>query len=150
MAAVRSIPGVALDLSRCSSASRDRGDPIAGSAPVASRWLLIEHPGPWSKHATQTPPLAGAMGEKVDRICASFGGKVLLIRRPGRRGSEEGPRAWYAVDTVRGTWVHGSWQTADHLVRAATALGVELSDSDVSDVDPMVSQVTMEDASVRP
>ena len=87
------------DLSRCSAAFRDRGDPLAGSAPVASRWLLIEH--------------------------------------PGRRGSEEGDRSWFAVDTVRGTWVHGLWRTPEDLVRAATALGVELSDSD-DDAESMV------------
>ncbi len=125
------------DLSRCSAAFRDRGDPLAGSAPVASRWLLIEHPGPWSKEPLDTPPLTGSVGEKVGRTCASFGGRVLLIRRPGRRGSEEGDRSWFAVDTVRGTWVHGLWRTPEDLVRAATALGVELSDSD-DDAESMV------------
>ncbi|MEO7423528.1 MAG: sucrase ferredoxin, partial [Ornithinibacter sp.] len=125
------------DLSRCSAAFRDRGDPLAGSAPVASRWLLIEHPGPWSKEPLDTPPLTGSVGEKVGRTCASFGGRVLLIRRSGRRGSEEGDRSWFAVDTVRGTWVHGLWRTPEDLVRAATALGVELSDSD-DDAAPMV------------
>ncbi len=125
------------DLSRCSAAFRDRGDPLAGSAPVASRWLLIEHPGPWSKNPLETPPLSETMGAQVERTCASFGGRVLLIRRPGRRGSEEGQRSWFAVDTVRGTWVHGLWRTPDDLLRAATALGVELSDSD-DDASPMV------------
>ena len=104
------------DPSRCSVAFRDRGDPLAGSAPVASRWLLIEHPGPWSKEPLDTPPLTGSVGERVARTCAPFGGRVLLIRRPGRRGSEEGVRAWFAVDTVRGTWLHGLWRTPDDLV----------------------------------
>ncbi|MGB7818182.1 MAG: sucrase ferredoxin [Ornithinibacter sp.] len=125
------------DLSRCSVAFRDRGDPLAGSAPVASRWLLIEHPGPWSPEPLETPPLQGAVGAEVERSCAAFGGRVLLIRRPGRRGSVEGERSWFAVDTVRGTWVHGLWHTAADLVRAVTSLGVELSNSD-DDAPPMV------------
>ncbi|WP_299447868.1 sucrase ferredoxin [uncultured Phycicoccus sp.] len=125
------------DLSRCSAASRHRGDPLAGSAPVASRWLLIEHPGPWAKNPLDTPPLAGRTGEEVEATCASFGGRVLLIRRQGRREAEPGDQLWYAIDTVRGTWVRGTWRTAEDLLRAARSLGVELSSSD-EDAEPMV------------
>ena len=32
---------------RCADAARIRADPLAGSAPPARRWLLLEHPGPW-------------------------------------------------------------------------------------------------------
>ena len=32
---------------RCADAARERADPLAGSAPPAQRWLLLEHPGPW-------------------------------------------------------------------------------------------------------
>ena len=125
------------DLSRCSAAARHRGDPLAGSAPVASRWLLVEHQGPWARDALDTPPLLGRTGREVDELCASFGGKALLVRRPQRRGPEGDARAWFAVDTVRGTWVRGLWRTAGDLVAAAHALGTELSASDV-DADPML------------
>lgn len=125
------------DLSRCSAAARDRGEPLAGSAPVASRWLLVEHPGPWAKAPLETPPFLGRVGEEVEATCASFGGRVLLVRRQGRRGSEPGARQWFAVDTVRGTWVHGTWRTAEDVVAAARALGTELSGSD-EDAEPMV------------
>jgi hypothetical protein len=125
------------DLSRCSAASRHRGDPQAGSAPVASRWLLLEHAGPWAKQPLETPPLLGPVGEAVERICASFGGKVLLVRRPGRRDAGDELRSWYAVDTVRRTWVRGSWRKTEDLLQAAHSLGVPLSDSD-EDAEPMV------------
>jgi hypothetical protein len=125
------------DLSRCSAAARDRSEPLAGSAPVASRWLLVEHPGPWAKAALETPPFLGRVGEEVESTCASFGGRALLVRRQGRRGSEPGARQWFAVDTVRGTWVHGTWRTAEDVVAAARALGTELSGSD-EDAEPMV------------
>ncbi|HET6968731.1 MAG TPA: sucrase ferredoxin [Ornithinibacter sp.] len=125
------------DLSRCSAASRHRGDPQAGTAPVASRWLLIEHPGPWSKQPMDTPPLSGAVGREVEQVCASFGGKVLLVRRPGRRGAGDDPTSWVAVDTVRGTQVRGLWRTTDDLLAAAHALGSRLSGSD-EDARPMV------------
>jgi hypothetical protein len=125
------------DLSRCSAAARHRGEPLAGTAPVASRWLLVEHQGPWARTALDTPPLLGRTGREVEELCASFGGRVLLIRRPQRRGPEGDARAWFAVDTVRGTWVRGSWRTAGDLVAAAHALGTELSGSDV-DAEPML------------
>lgn len=125
------------DLSRCSAASRHRGDPLAGSAPVATRWLLVEHPGPWAKQPLETPPLTGRVGAEIEATCASFGGKALLIRRQGRRGTEEDDHGWYAVDTVRGTWVRGTWRSADDLLSAARALGTELMVSD-EDADPMV------------
>jgi hypothetical protein len=117
------------DLSRCSAASRHRGDPLAGSAPVASRWLLVEHQGPWAKQHLDTPPLLGRAGRQVDELCRSFGGKSLLIRRPQRRAPEGDP-AWFAVDTVRGTRLRGTWRHAEDLVAAASALGTDLSRAD--------------------
>jgi hypothetical protein len=125
------------DPSRCSAAALERGDPQAGTAPVASRWLLIEHEGPWAKQPMDTDPLRGTVGAAVERTCAAFGGKVLLVRRPGRRGPGEQVRHWYAVDTVRRTWVRGTWRHADDLLGAAHALGTALSDSD-EDAAPMV------------
>jgi hypothetical protein len=104
---------------------------------VASRWLLVEHPGPWAKNPLETPPLLGRVGQEVEQLCASFGGKVLLIRRPQRRSPETGGRAWFAVDTVRGTWVRGSWRTGEDLVEAAHALGMPCTASD-EDAEPML------------
>lgn len=125
------------DLSRCSAAARDRGEPLAGSAPVASRWLLVEHPGPWAKQPLDTAPFTGRAGAEVEALCASFGGRALLVRRPGRRPADVDEWHWWAVDTVRGTWVRGTWRTADDVVAAARSLGTELSASD-TDADPMI------------
>lgn len=104
---------------------------------MASRWLLVEHAGPWAKDPLDTPPLAGPIGATVERTCASFGGRVLLVRRPGRRGAGDDLRLWYAVDTVRRTWVRGTWRTGEDLLDAAHALGTPLSGSD-EDAEPMV------------
>ena len=125
------------DTSRCSAASLRRGDPQAGTAPVASRWLLIEHQGPWAKKPTDTEPLFGAVGAEVDARAASFGGKVLLVRRPGRRAPGAEEQHWFAVDTVRRTQVRGTWRSAADLLEAARALGATLSASH-EEAEPMV------------
>ena len=125
------------DPSRCSVAALQRGDPQAGTAPVASRWLLIEHQGPWAKKPMDTEPLFGPVGAEVEARAASFGGKVLLVRRPGRRAPGAEEHHWYAVDTVRRTWVRGTWRTQPDLLDAARALGTALSASQ-EDAEPMV------------
>ncbi|HMM96491.1 MAG: sucrase ferredoxin [Micrococcales bacterium] len=125
------------DLSRCSAAARHRREPLGGSAPVASRWLLVEHPGPWARQPLETPPFLGRLGEEIESTCASFGGRALLVRRQGRRGTDPGERHWFAVDTVRRTWLRGTWRTAEDVLAAARALGTPLSASD-TDAEPML------------
>ncbi|HYN30708.1 MAG TPA: sucrase ferredoxin [Dermatophilaceae bacterium] len=117
------------DPSRCSAAARQRKEPLAGTAPVARRWLAIEHPGPWVKQPLETPPLKGPVMASIDRYCKENNAKALLIRRH-RRSETEGPRDWYAVDTVRGTAVSGSWSTTDDLLRASEAIGTRLNEGD--------------------
>jgi hypothetical protein len=60
---------------RCTELSLELDEPLAGSAPVAARWELVERPKPW--------------GRKHDLVAE--GAKVLLVRllaaeaAPGRR-----------------------------------------------------------------
>ncbi|MGL4176290.1 MAG: sucrase ferredoxin [Dermatophilaceae bacterium] len=125
------------DLSRCSAASRHRADPIAGTAPHAVRWLLVEHRGPWATQPLETPPLLGQLGSEIDALCGAFQGKVLLVRRPGSRPAGDGVLRWFAVDTARRTWVRGIWRTVADLVVAARSLGHELATSE-DQAPPMV------------
>ncbi|KGN34116.1 sucraseferredoxin family protein [Knoellia sinensis KCTC 19936] len=117
------------DTTRCSNAFRERGEPMIGSAPVARRWLLIEHPGPWSKDHLETPPIAGPVAQAIEAACAEHQGRSLLVRRTGRREPGEA-NAWYAVDTSLGTWVTGTWRTTDDLLDAVRALGTPLTHSE--------------------
>ena len=105
---------------RCSDTARDRGDPPVGTAPVAGAFLLIEHPGPWRYDA-----LAGAgwSAEVVDALSAAVRrslGRLLLIRRPGRRPVTT-TRAW-AVTRVGAGTVWGTWQQESDLLVAAASL----------------------------
>lgn len=114
---------------RCSNAFRERGEPMLGSAPVARRWLLIEHPGPWAREHLDTPPFPGPAARAIEDACTEFQGRSLLVRRTGRRAGGQAP-AWYAVDTLHGTSVTGTWRTTDDLRTAAAALGAPLAQSE--------------------
>jgi hypothetical protein len=104
---------------RCSDAARVRADPLAGSAPPARRWLLLEHPGPW-----RTDAIAGAginpdvLSALVDR--AGSATRILLIRRPGRI-DRRAARRWI-LTALDSTTVTGRWRTDHDLLEAVDAL----------------------------
>jgi hypothetical protein len=68
---------------RCADASRDRDEPLAGTAPFARNWLLLEHPGPWGRDALLDTPLPGGVGGQLRSRADAAGVRVQLIRRPG-------------------------------------------------------------------
>lgn len=109
---------------------------MLGSAPVARRWLLIEHPGPWAKNHLETPPIAGGVATAIEDACAELQGRSLLIRRSGRRQPGQDP-SWFAIDTAMGTWVTGTWRTSDDLLHATAALGAPLAQSETF-AEPML------------
>lgn len=70
---------------RCSFAADLRGDPLAGTAPPALGFLLIEQPGPWGRLALTDSRLDPRVGSLVSARGVAAGLRVLLIRRPGRQ-----------------------------------------------------------------
>lgn len=99
---------------RCSVVADAAGDAREGTAPPADRWFLIEHPGPWGRVAYAQSGLAPEVVSAVDGWARTHGGRVLLIRRPGRSGASRA-RRWFRIDSraghesVRtGTFVSGS------------------------------------------
>ena len=81
----------------CSELSLGAGVPLAGTTTIADRWLLVEHGGPWGRDAVPDSQLPEATGEAL----LAFDGRVLLIRRPGRR-REPGATAFLARTTEAG------------------------------------------------
>jgi len=66
----------------CSESSLTAGEPLAGTAAVATSWLLVEVRGAWGRDAVADSGLTGP----VQSVLAGFPGKALLVRRPDRRG----------------------------------------------------------------
>jgi hypothetical protein len=104
---------------RCADAARIRTDPLAGSAPPARRWLLLEHPGPWRIDAIAGSGIdPGVLSTLVKK--AGPATRILLIRRPGRI-DRRAARRWILTGLDTAT-VTGGWQDDQDLLAAADAL----------------------------
>lgn len=105
---------------------------MAGTASPSRRWLLIEHPGPWALTALASHGVSSAR-EALAAAVSTSGGRLLLVRRHGRHGSE-GPRRWTVLGHSGGLLASGTW--SDHgsatpdagLLAAATALATGTGD----------------------
>jgi hypothetical protein len=105
---------------RCSTAARERDDPLVGTAPPARRWLLIEHPGPWRRDALSGAGFDQVTRERLMSAAARNEARILLIRRHGRVQTRA-ERAWAVLRYDGGpTW--GTWAEPAHLVTAIDAL----------------------------
>ncbi|MFG2322036.1 sucrase ferredoxin [Streptomyces sp. NPDC048568] len=98
-------------MSTCSTVSRDLDEPVSGTAPTATTWLLLEQPGPWGAKALTSSHLDPALGRILEEAVKGTGVRVGLIRRPGRHADRGTPveRRVYAAHTVPGNvWVHAT------------------------------------------
>lgn len=87
---------------RCSFVADVAGDPREGTAPPADRWFLVEHPGPWGRVPLSQSGLDPAAVVAIAGWARQNGGRVLLVRRPGRTGVPPTPRRWFRVDSRPG------------------------------------------------
>lgn len=86
---------------RCSYVADAAGDPREGTAPPADRWFLLEHPGPWGRVALSQSDVDRGAVAAITGWARDSGGRVLLIRRPGRP-ERAGTRRWFRVDSRAG------------------------------------------------
>jgi hypothetical protein len=87
---------------RCAELARLEDEPVHATAPPVTRWLLVEHPGPWGRRALSDsgldPQLAEALGSWSDLSA----GRVSLIRAPGSSHRARTRRRWYLADSRPG------------------------------------------------
>ena len=99
-------------LPSCAEESAAAVVPLAGTAPLADAWLVIEQHGPYGAKALVESGLPAAVGQAL--TAASWSAvKVILARPTGRHGHDRQPtqaRVWWA-DARRG--VMASWRVAD-------------------------------------
>lgn len=106
-----------IDPHRCSAISRAADEPIAGTAQVGTRWLLIEHPGPWAPKPLESfpPDIASALAE----LCRVAGAVPMLLRRPGHHDVVGTPQV-LAVDLTARTSASGQWTSFADITGSAT------------------------------
>jgi hypothetical protein len=81
---------------RCALASAARGDSLVGTAPPAQTFMAVELAGPWAANAIrESRASTTALIETARRVSAA-GGRLVVIRRPGRRSVTD--RRWYWAD----------------------------------------------------
>lgn len=100
---------------RCSDAARERGDPLIGTAPPATRWLLIEQDGGWGREALTSLDAPASVRSHLERCLSESGARLQLIRRPGRKSREmaAAPMRWFVVDIGTGGRDRGRQGTID-------------------------------------
>ena len=94
----------------CSTICRDLKEPLAGTATVASGWLVVEQPGPWGRKAPIQSHLDPEFGAMIDAAAKKVDVRFGLIRSPGKH-ADSVPRAHqvYVASTVPGrTWLLGA------------------------------------------
>src|SRR4051812_10337331 len=86
---------------RCAVLARALDEPLAGTGPVASRWVCVEHRGAWPRAVGSHPdPSVAAFAAQAE----AGGWRMLLVRRPGRRcDGPDGRSRVYLTDTAPGT-----------------------------------------------
>jgi Sucrase/ferredoxin-like len=94
-----------------------RGDSLVATASTASRWLLVEQPGPWGRDALTQSRFDARVAPLLAQRSRAEGVRLLLIRRPGDRLADSG-RRWAYVDSRpgrEGLWWSVRSQDADLL-----------------------------------
>ncbi|WP_328823483.1 sucrase ferredoxin [Metallococcus carri] len=104
----------------CSRQWDDADLPAPGSASRASFWVALEQPGPWGHDAIATSRLDNRLGPQLERACSEAGGRLLLIRRPGRHVALDGPHQVLVAGGLNGEpWlVEGALDDPWALLRA--------------------------------
>ncbi len=89
----------------CSVRSRERGDPLTGTAGRGERWFLVEIDGSWGSHAFLESRLDADLAQRLVTRVERAGIRPLAIRRTGRRATErraQSSYAWALVDARPG------------------------------------------------
>ena len=89
---------------RCATASRVRGDELAGTASTVRSYLLLEHPGPWGTDALRDARLPEGLGAHLQEQSRRHRVRVLLVRRPGRRAGDGPTRVVAARAAGAASW----------------------------------------------
>ena len=90
------------DRFRCSVEAA--GEPLAGTAPTDTAYLLVEYPGPWGRKALEQSRLPEPVRRELAARAASAGVRVQLIRRHRRPTPREGFQVFVVYADPKSPW----------------------------------------------
>lgn len=106
---------------RCSVVARELDEPMAGTAPRARAWLVIEQPGPYGFRALSESHLPPRVRDAFASLPKDSGTTVLLARAAGRHADpHEGTtrrRFWFAHVSPGGVRMRSGVLDLEDLVR---------------------------------
>lgn len=122
----------------CSVLAEDLGEDLAGTAPKARHFLLLEQSGPWTgRNAVTHSDLDEGLARELLARADEAGVKVHLIRRSSRRAPHE-RRACFVADTRR----EDPWIARYELTDPREVLTVDLDEPDVRWEQPVYAICT--------
>jgi hypothetical protein len=74
---------------RCSLATAEAGEPLAGNAPLARTWVVLEQQGPYGARALESSHLPTAVGDAFRTATAGLPVTVVLARSAGHRHADD-------------------------------------------------------------
>jgi hypothetical protein len=84
----------------CATLSRALTEPQYGTASRVRGWVLLEQAGPWGREAVTESRLDRDLARALHRAAAAAHLRLLLIRRPASRATDQ-PRACFVAHTSR-------------------------------------------------
>lgn len=105
-------------MTSCSIEALAVGEPLAGTTPYASAWIVIEQPGPWGRDAVTESLLDPRVAEHL-ATAKRWGVNVLMARHPDRPGRALGDarHAWVARTVAGGHLLrHGLLSSVDEML----------------------------------
>jgi (2Fe-2S) ferredoxin len=85
----------------CTGVSSQLVEPLLGTAPHATAWLLLVHPGPWSAEAPDAL-LDSVVADELERRCAARHIRMVAVRRATTGAS---PACYVASSLPGRTWI---------------------------------------------
>lgn len=84
----------------CAAVADRRGDPLAGTAPRGTTWVLIEYRAAWPVNGFDGIDLDDGVHDRVFEAARALHARILLVRRYGRRRAG-GPGQWAVLHRTR-------------------------------------------------
>ncbi len=128
----------------CSRMWDDADLPAAGSASVARFWVALEQNGPWGHDAIASSHLPEGLGPELGGAISAAGGRLLLIRRPGRHDDHDpsAPRSCFIAGDLAGDpWlVEGEIDDPADLLRVDWSTRIDAGADAVTEVLPLLEE----------